>query len=62
MTIEFPRSVTRVYKLVVRLTPADLYSLTAYNAACKIVDETDGIYCDQLREVVAHMTGLALSL
>lgn len=54
-----------INKVVIRLTPADLYDVEFYrlrSKAAKLIEKAEGVYCDQLRGVFERATGLRTSL
>jgi hypothetical protein len=62
-----PRTLTknRINKIQIHLTPSDTYLVaffTCQKLDAKLVSKVDGVYCDQLEEVVSEVTGLATRL
>ena len=54
-----------INRVRVTLTPADDYRVTAMRVRgtkFAVVDSSEGIYCDNLRDVFERMTGLRTSL
>jgi len=50
-------------KAIITLDPSDTYTLRIFSTrTMKDVHETSGIYCDSLKTVFEHATGLHLSL
>ena len=57
------RSLRGINRVKVRLAGDDTYTVTLYKGRlAEQVAESTGVYADGLREVIEHMTGLALSL
>lgn len=51
----------------VELSPLDTYTVTFYKynkrtLECPVIKETEGVYCDMLKEIFENFTGLYLSL
>lgn len=51
-----------VVKLTINLDPSDTYTVKAWNKTWDEIDSASDVYCDQLSDIVAEMTGLRLSL
>lgn len=65
LSFRVPGTITRqrINWVKIELTPADEYKLTfgvIRGKTFKVVEERDGVYCDNLREVFSSVTGLAL--
>lgn len=48
----------RVSKVRVNLEPSDTYRVTFYGRMGKVLSESEDVYCDSLKDVIASHTGL----
>lgn len=65
LSFKIGRNAGRISHVRVTLTPADDYTvefLRVHGSTIKTVSKCDGIYCDNLAEVVSDATGLAVRL
>ena len=71
---EAPPPTTKAKSFVITLPPMDVYKIEVFKKstikaqvmqgkpALVLVKEIDGIYCDQLKEVIENLTGFYLTL
>lgn len=61
-TLSMKLPIGKAKYLKIALAPSDTYTVQFLTRAGRVIDELDDIYVDQLQDVVARGTGLALSL
>ena len=71
---ELPPNKTKAKIFVITLTPMDVYKVECFKKstikamvmndapAMKLVKELDGVYCDQLKDIIEDWTGFYLTL